>query len=56
MSVCCNEFFICDVCDEVKEVREPKLNKSLQEASIKQGFKPKQTTVEIHGTCAQCTN
>jgi len=49
-----SKFFVCDQCDEVKEVCEPKLDKSLLEASKKQGFIPNQTTIEIHGTCARC--
>lgn len=49
-----SKFFVCDKCDEVKEVCEPKLDKSLLEASKKQGFIPDQTTIEIHGTCARC--
>lgn len=48
-------FFICDVCDEVKEIHEPKLDKTLQETSNKQGFTPNQTSIEIHGVCASCT-
>jgi len=50
-----SKFFICDRCDEVKEVQEPKLDKSLLDASKKQGFTPNQTTIEIHGTCARCS-
>ena len=49
-----SKFFVCDQCDEVKELFEPKLNKSLLDASKKQGFTPNQTTIEIHGTCAKC--
>ena len=51
-----SKFFVCDVCDEVKEVCEPKLDKSLLAASNKLGFIPNQTTIEIHGTCAKCAN
>ncbi|MEM8843621.1 MAG: transcriptional repressor [Pseudomonadota bacterium] len=51
-----SKFFICDICNEVKELDEPKLNKTLEEASSKQGFKPNQTKVEIHGTCAKCSD
>lgn len=50
-----SKFFVCNQCDEVKEVCEPKLDKSLLEASKKQGFIPNQTKVEIHGTCAKCS-
>ncbi len=49
-----SQFFICDQCEQVKEVREPKLNQTLLETSEKQGFIPYQTSIEIHGTCAKC--
>ncbi len=49
-----SKFFVCDECDEVKEVYEPKLEKTLLETSQKQGFIPNQTSIEIHGTCARC--
>jgi len=49
-----SKFFVCDHCDEVKEVYEPKLDKSLLEASKNEGFTPNQTNIEIHGTCAKC--
>ena len=49
-----SKFFICDQCHEVEELHEPKLDKTLSEASKKQGFIPNQTNIEIHGTCATC--
>ncbi len=49
-----SKFFICDECNEVEELIEPKINKALTEASEKQGFIPNIVNVEIHGTCAQC--
>ncbi len=49
-----SKFLVCDQCHEVKELLEPKLNKSLQEASSKQGFTINQTNIEIHGVCARC--
>ena len=49
-----SKFFVCDQCDEVKELCEPKLDKILLDASKKQGFTPNQTSLEIHGTCARC--
>tara|TARA_R110002049_G_scaffold252264_2_gene427283 strand:- start:18920 stop:19378 length:459 start_codon:yes stop_codon:yes gene_type:complete len=49
-----SKFFVCDECDEVKEMHEPKLDKTLLETSQKQGFIPNQTSIEIHGTCARC--
>ena len=50
-----SKFFVCDQCEEVKELSEPKLDKSLIDASKKLGFTPHQTTIEVHGTCAKCT-
>lgn len=50
-----SKFFVCDECNEVKEVQEPKLDKTLLETSQKQGFTPNQTSIEIHGTCARCS-
>lgn len=49
-----SKFFICDNCNEVEELSEPKVHKTLKEISKKQGFIPSLVNVEIHGTCAQC--
>ena len=49
-----SKFFICDKCNEVEELVETKVNKSLISASKKHGFHPSIMNVEIHGTCAQC--
>lgn len=49
-----SKFFVCDQCEEVKEMHEPKLNKTLLETSRKQGFIPSQTSIEVHGICARC--
>jgi Fur family zinc uptake transcriptional regulator len=49
-----SKFFICDVCDEVKEVHAPKLDKTLLETSKNQGFTLNQTNIELHGVCARC--
>lgn len=50
-----SKFFICDECNEVEELTEPNVNKTLTEVSKKLGFTPSLVNVEIHGTCAQCT-
>lgn len=50
-----SKFLVCDQCNEVRELHEPKLNKTLLETSEKQGFIPNQTSIEIHGTCARCS-
>ncbi len=49
-----SKFLICDECNEVEELSEPKVNKALLDVSRKQGFTPSLVNVEIHGTCAQC--
>ncbi|QMU61703.1 MAG: transcriptional repressor [Gammaproteobacteria bacterium] len=49
-----SKFLICDQCNEVEELSEPKINKTLSEISKKQGFIPSLVNVEIHGTCSHC--
>ena len=49
-----SKFLICDKCNEVEELCEPRVNKTLFDISKKQGFSPSIVNVEIHGTCAQC--
>jgi len=49
-----SKFLICDQCNEVEELSEPRIHKALNEVSKKQGFKPELINIEIHGTCAQC--
>ena len=49
-----SKFFACDECNEVEELVEPQVNKTLMTASKKHGFAPSLVNVEIHGTCAQC--
>lgn len=49
-----SKFFICDHCNEVEELHEPKVNQALTDTSKKLGFIPHQFNVEIHGTCARC--
>ncbi|MEM7400386.1 MAG: transcriptional repressor [Pseudomonadota bacterium] len=49
-----SKFLICDSCNEVEELVEPKLQRTLNEVSKKQGFTPSLVNVEVHGICAQC--
>lgn len=49
-----SKFFICNACNEVEELIEPKVNKTLNDVSQKQGFIPSLVNIEIHGTCSQC--
>ncbi len=49
-----SKFLICDECNEVEELCEPKVNKTLHEISKKQGFVPSLVNIEIHGKCSQC--
>ncbi len=49
-----SKFFICDQCNEVEELTETIINKTLIDVGKKRGFIPSLVNVEIHGTCAQC--
>lgn len=49
-----SKFFICNRCNEVEELHEPKVNQALADTSKKLGFIPQQFNIEIHGTCARC--
>lgn len=51
-----SKFLICDQCNQVEELSEPKINKTLSEISKKQGFTPSLVNVEIHGTCSHCAS
>ena len=50
-----SKFFICDECNEVEELAEPAINKALRDAGKRQGLSPSLINIEIHGTCAQCS-
>ena len=49
-----SKFFICDKCNEVEEIADAQVSKSLISVSKKHGFHPSLMNVEIHGTCTQC--
>lgn len=49
-----SKFLICNLCNEVEELHEPKVNQTLTDTSKKLGFIPDQFNVEIHGTCSRC--
>jgi len=52
----CNsqQFFICDVCDDVSEIQSQKLDNSIQDAARKSDFSVKLPSVEILGICSEC--
>lgn len=47
-------FLICDVCSRATEVCDERVAKLLNEQAREHGFKPRQQTLEVHGTCASC--
>ena len=51
-----SQFFVCDQCQEVEELNEPKVNQQLSEVCERQGFVTGVVNVEIHGICAKCAN
>ena len=52
----CNsqQFFICDVCDDVSEIQSPTLDSSIQDAARKRHFSVKLPSIEILGVCSEC--
>ena len=48
------QFFICDVCDDVSEIQSNKLNTSIQDAARKNDFSVKLPSVEVLGICSEC--
>ena len=52
----CNtqQFFICDVCDDVSEIQSQKLDSSIQDAARQNDFSVKLPSIEILGICSEC--
>jgi Fur family transcriptional regulator, zinc uptake regulator len=48
------QFLICRQCGSVAEIEDRKAAKALEHAAERQGFHPRNTIVEIEGTCAAC--
>lgn len=51
-----SQFLICDSCENVEEVSSAALAKAVTTAAAGEEFAIKRQTVELHGTCARCTN
>ena len=57
---CCEKphesiLFICRQCGEVEERSAPEVIKALSAEAFRTGFSVERKTVEVIGTCAQCT-
>jgi len=54
----CNsqQFFICDVCDDVSEIQSQKLDNTIQDAARRRDFSVKLPSIEILGVCSECAN
>jgi len=49
------QLLICDTCGSVQEMSVPEARRALDKAASKAGFEVKNRTIEIHGTCQNCT-
>ena len=47
-------FLICDLCENIIELEDQKINKQLNKTCEKYGSKYKNHTIEISGTCSKC--
>ena len=54
----CNsqQFFICDVCDDVSEIQSQTLDNTIQDAARRRDFSVKLPSIEILGVCSECAN
>lgn len=48
------QFLICGSCGRVAEIEDREAADALEHAAERQGFHPRNTVVEIEGTCAAC--
>ncbi|HVC55105.1 MAG TPA: Fur family transcriptional regulator [Stellaceae bacterium] len=48
------QFLICRQCGTVAEIEDRDAAQALENAAERQGFHPRNTVVEIEGTCAAC--
>jgi Fur family zinc uptake transcriptional regulator len=48
------QFLICRQCGTVAEIEDSATSQALENAAERQGFHPRDTVVEIEGTCAAC--
>ena len=50
------QFLICRQCGGTEEIVDPKLERALDAAAARAGFKAEHKTVEITGLCARCAD
>lgn len=48
-------FLICDVCQSATELEDERIVASLETRARSLGFTPRAQTLEVHGTCAKCS-
>ena len=46
--------YACDVCSKATEVCDERVARLLNAQAREHGFKPREQTLEVHGTCAAC--
>jgi Fur family zinc uptake transcriptional regulator len=49
------QFLICRQCGTVAEIEDHAISRALAHAAERNGFRPANATVELDGTCAECT-
>lgn len=49
-------FLICESCQSSTEVRDPRIAAMLERAARRRGFTPRAQTLEVLGTCRDCTS
>lgn len=49
-------FAICDKCNQVTEFSDTAIEHLVGAWSVQNGFKPRKTTMELHGVCELCAN
>jgi Fur family transcriptional regulator, zinc uptake regulator len=49
------QFLICRQCGAVAEIEDRAAARALEHAAEREGFRPRDTVVEIEGTCADCS-
>jgi len=49
------QFLICRQCGAVAEIEDRAATRALEHAAEREGFRPRDTVVEIEGTCAACS-
>jgi Fur family transcriptional regulator, zinc uptake regulator len=50
------QFLICGQCGTVTEIEDRAAASALEHAAEREGFHPRNTVIEIEGTCAACFN